>query len=421
MLTQFMLLTKREMTTEFSKILTPTAVGQNLGITLMVGWMFFGVNSGLAQRDVRETIALFFYTTTLWTFTPLYAAIVAMGQRLDRAQEELKKGVYGPLTFVLAVTITDLIVQSVWPVVYSAVVFAMADVGRTPERFVNEVREPKKTKKTCVVRAFMCVSALFAHPPTCFHALHVLVVAESITVRNPRPHATQVYVVALCSATYHAVGRCVAIWVPDRFNAMAASTVFAQITLVAGGFYRTPSESTSWVGRISITTYAFVALINAEYEDDAAFRCTPQVSHGQLGRQSCYVEQSGIFDDMLRRGLMIGSHEATYHSRYGWMLFAFLFVSTALSAAGLSRRVSTHSYTKWGAKGRKPRGIIEQEEQKVSMQRRSDKQDIGVQAGVPRESVSADAGNVDSVSPVENRDIQPVKKTDSRITESDLL
>ena len=139
MLTQFMLLTKREMTTEFSKILTPTAVGQNLGITLMVGWMFFGVNSGLAQRDVRETIALFFYTTTLWTFTPLYAAIVAMGQRLDRAQEELKKGVYGPLTFVLAVTITDLIVQSVWPVVYSAVVFAMADVGRTPERFVNEV------------------------------------------------------------------------------------------------------------------------------------------------------------------------------------------------------------------------------------------------------------------------------------------
>lgn len=140
MLKQFMLLTQRELTMEFSKILTPTAVGQNLGITLMVGWMFFGVNSGLSQRDVRETIALFFYTTTLWTFTPLYAAIVAMDQRLNRAQEELKKGAYSPLTFILAVSTTDLIVQSVWPVVYSAVVFAMADVGRTPGRFVNEVR-----------------------------------------------------------------------------------------------------------------------------------------------------------------------------------------------------------------------------------------------------------------------------------------
>ena len=38
-----------------------------------------------------------------------------------------------------------------------------------------------------------------------------------------------------------------------------------------------------------------------------------------------------------------------------------------------------------------------------------------------RESVGADAGNVDSVSPVENRDLRTMKKTDSRITESDLL
>lgn len=146
---------------------------------------------------------------------------------------------------------------------------------------------------------------------------------------------------------------------------MAGSTVFAQVTLVAGGFYRTPSESTSWVGQISITTYAFVALINAEYAGDAAFKCTPQVSHGQLGRESCYVEQSGIFDDMLRRGLMIGSHEEAYHSRYGWMLCVFLFASTALAAAGLSRRVSTNSYTRWGTKGHAPPHVATERAQRV--------------------------------------------------------
>lgn len=126
----------REFRQELPGVVNRYQLLQYVAISLLVGWIFFGVRSQVSQSGVTEVVSLLFYTTTLWTFTPLYAAIVRMRYRLERVQGELKQGLYSLPPYIASMFVVDSLLHLIWPMMYSVIVFAMADIGRDPSDFV---------------------------------------------------------------------------------------------------------------------------------------------------------------------------------------------------------------------------------------------------------------------------------------------
>jgi ABC-type multidrug transport system ATPase subunit len=249
---QLVLLARREVMQQASIVFSSIEALPCVLIALVVGWLFLGVASSPTPSDLRETVSLCFYTTTLWTFVPLYSTIVRMRQRLQQIDGELKKGLFSIGPFVVAMTGADLLLFSVWPAIYAAIVFSMADCGRT-------------------------LAAL----------------------------ATMVLLVILCAVGNQTLGVVISVLIPGISAQMAVATAFAQTTFVAGGFYR--PASASWYGSVSLMTYAFRGLLRVELFWRDAYHC-----HGSIqgdtgaGRPSCYIETSGIVDDLRLRGIEVG-------------------------------------------------------------------------------------------------------------------
>jgi len=291
---QLAVLLWRELQQELPYLVNRYQVGQNMAISLIVGWLFLGAGSGTGQRDLREVVGLFFYTTTLWTFTPLYAAIVRMRHRMQLAEVEMMKGMYHVGPFVVAVSVTDLLMHSIWPAITAMIMFMMARVGGDPGSFIS---------------------------------LLLLVV--------------------LCALVYQSVGTLVSVIVPNAGTAMAISTALAQTTLVAGGFYRTMPESIKWMGHFSLTTYAFRGLLRATLSWKDTFSCHPRIANANAGRGSCFIEESGIIDDLDRRGIVVvDSPEDPSHLEDMLILFLVVLTSRVLVYCVLKWKLKL-SHTRW--------------------------------------------------------------------------
>ena len=89
---QFSRLLRREILQELPVVMSWAQIAQYVTISILIGWMFMEVGSSSSQRDLRELVSLCFYTTTLWTFTPLYGAIVRMRDRMQQDQGYVQCG-----------------------------------------------------------------------------------------------------------------------------------------------------------------------------------------------------------------------------------------------------------------------------------------------------------------------------------------
>ncbi|CAK0814447.1 unnamed protein product [Prorocentrum cordatum] len=292
---QFQLLLRRELMQELPVVLSLHQLAQYAAISLIVGWLYFGVASGTKQRDLRESVSLCFYTTTLWTFTPLYGAIMRTRLRLHRVDAELKKGILTVGPFAAATSVVDVVLHSIWPTLYGVVVFAMTDSGQDPVSFFNMV---------------------------------VLVV--------------------LCAVTYQSLGVLISVLLPDVDAAMALATAFAQTTLVAGGFYRTMPHSIAWYGSVSVTTYAFRGLLRASLSWMNTYECHPNVmGDTRAGQSSCFIEMSGIIDDLRLRGIEVATSPVDATPLLEQTVLVLFLVFSRILAYFVLRWRLRRSYTNW--------------------------------------------------------------------------
>eukprot|EP00927_Polykrikos_kofoidii_P026013 TRINITY_DN23258_c0_g1_i1.p1 TRINITY_DN23258_c0_g1~~TRINITY_DN23258_c0_g1_i1.p1 ORF type:complete len:232 (+),score=30.30 TRINITY_DN23258_c0_g1_i1:71-697(+) len=123
---------------------------------------------------------------------------------------------------------------------------------------------------------------------------------------TPGALAAMIMLVILCAVANQTLGVVISVLIPGISAQMAIATAFAQTTLVAGGFYRTMPASASWYGYVSLTTYAFRGLLRAELSWRDTFKCHPFImGDTEAGRTSCYIETSGVIDDLRLRGIEV--------------------------------------------------------------------------------------------------------------------
>jgi len=296
---QFGLLFKREWLQELPIVMSKAQAGQYITISLLIGWLFYGVGSSPLQRNLNETISLLFYTTTLWTFAPCYAAIFRMKERVIQIDVELKKGLFMVGPYTVAMTIADLLLHSIWPFVYAVITFAMADCGKDFGSFV------------------------------------VLVL-----------------LVMLCALAYQSFGVLLAVLVPSVSTSMAMATAFAQTTLVASGFYRTLPASIAWYRHFSLTTYVFRGFLRTSFSWTDSYQCNVRsMVDDKAGMNSCQIELAGMIDGMNRRGMNVATAPQDISPGVDVLvLVLFLLVSRFLVFLVLRRRLQS-SFTNWMGTG----------------------------------------------------------------------
>lgn len=267
---EFVLLFKREWQQELPMILTRNQAVCHVGINIIAGVLFFGIASDVSERSLQERISLLFYVTTLFTFSPLYAALARMKERMLLATQELDKCLINPGPFVLASASVDALLHSLWPLVCALVCFGLAD----------------------------CARNLWA-------------MLQMATI------------VVLCSLANNSVGVFLAILVPSLPAGMVLATFFAQTTLVAGGFYRTVPPILRWYGSFGVTKYAFEGLLLAELSWSDTYRCRPnEQTHLSAGLGSCFLESSRVIDDLRLRGIQVA--KSPYNVSSGWSVAALV-------------------------------------------------------------------------------------------------
>lgn len=267
-----------------------------VGISIVAGVLWYGVASDPSQRALQERISLLFFSTTLFTFAPLYAAIARMKERMRLAEQELDKCLINPGPFVLATAMADAMLHSVWPVVYSLICFSLADCARSPGAM-----------------AWMAL------------------------------------IVTMCNLANHSLGVFLAVLVPQLPSAMAAATFFAQTAIAAAGFYRTVPLILGWYGYLSLSGYAFEGLLISEFSWADTYSCRPnQQTALWAGRGSCFLETSRVVDELHLRGLRVAVSPLDLSPAWDVGALACCVVAARLLAfAVLCRRRSTQRL-QWG-------------------------------------------------------------------------
>lgn len=79
------------------------------------------------------------------------------------------------------------------------------------------------------------------------------------------------------------------------------STLYAQLSLVCAGFYRTIPHWLQWFHLFSYVFYTYSGILKGVYRYSDSYEC--RAGDSRVGQQWCLIETSGLIEDMQIRGI----------------------------------------------------------------------------------------------------------------------
>jgi len=256
---QTLILLENYFMSEFRHIFNVDEMIKTIGLGLISGILWFRIGSDNTDRGLRYQIGFLFYMITLWTFTPLYPAIAEMWKRKRVVAKDVTAGLYGLESYALATITVDSIFGCVWPFVYGCIALTIAEMGTD-------------------ISSFIAISIVLSFTQLAFISLG--------------------YVVGTISQS-----------IPQG---MIFGTIWAQASLIVGGFYAPYVPYINWFKYASLFFYPYVALLNIEYNTEMTYEC----EHGDnilYGTNSCRIEGSRTWDNFIYQKLPVSIQSQTHH------------------------------------------------------------------------------------------------------------
>jgi len=173
-------------------------------LAILTGFLYYDVGNDTSYTGLSQRLGLFFFSTTLWTFTRMYPAVGFSHQWCLSRKDELKKENPSTFSIVSGRLLVVLGLESFWPLIYVLVCYPFAGV---------------------------------------FGSFKVVVLVGLFLVLNN-----------LC---YISLGSMLGVYSRRVPQGMIASTIFSQTSLVAAGFYTKLPPALDWVRYISPFYWTF--------------------------------------------------------------------------------------------------------------------------------------------------------------------
>jgi len=221
---------------------------------ILTGFLYYDVGNNSSYTGLSQRVGLYFFSTTLWTFTRMYPAVGFSHNWFSLSQVELKRrpSSLGPI--VLGRLLVVLGLESLWPMVYVLVCYPFAGV---------------------------------------FGSIKIVILVGLFLLLNN-----------LC---YISLGSVLGVYSKRIPQGMIASTIFSQTSLVAAGFYTTLPPALDWIRYISPFYWTFRGILKSCFKWNDTLECIKGSS--EVGANQCFLEYHPAIDQYKERGL----HVATYN------------------------------------------------------------------------------------------------------------
>jgi len=262
-------------------------VGEVVGLAFLTGALFYNIGNNTTATGFGSINSLLFFSVTLWTFTRMYPAINTYfdwNQKLRIISSEHR---YSIMPACLARCVVVLAAESGWPFLYVFVCYPLASMAGS-------------------------WNTLFR-------------IALMLSLNN------------IC---YISIGACLGVVVGKVPQGMIVSTIVAQASLVAAGFYTEVPSFLSWLRYISPVFWAYSGIAKSSFRWSDTFKC--RWGSTLAGVNSCFVESHTAINNLKERGINVatfGDDQSTVIWLECVVLLLFYFaMQTSIIVLSLSRQ-----------------------------------------------------------------------------------
>jgi hypothetical protein len=221
---------------------------------ILTGFLYYDVGNNNSYTGLSQRIGLFFFSTTLWTFTRMYPSVGFSHQWWSLvSQDELKRRSFGLGPDVLGRLLVVLCLESFWPLVYVLVCFPFAGV---------------------------------------FGSIKIVILVGLFLLLNN-----------LC---YISLGMVLGVYSKQVSEGMITSTIFSQTSLVAAGFYTKLPPALDWIRYISPFYWTFRGLLKTSFQWHDTVECFKGSS--EVGANQCFLEYHPAIDQYKERGINVATY-----------------------------------------------------------------------------------------------------------------
>lgn len=226
----------------------------SLGI--LTGFLYYDVGNNSSYTGLSQRVGLYFFSTTLWTFTRMYPAVSFSYDWFSSSQVEVKRrpSSLGPI--VLGRLLTVLSLEAPWPLVYVLMCYPFAGV---------------------------------------FGSMNIVILVGLFLLLNN-----------LC---YISLGSVLGVYSKRVPQGMIASTIFSQTSLVAAGFYTKLPAALDWIRYASPFYWAFRGILKSCFKWNDTLECFKGSS--EVGANQCFLEYHPAIDQYKERGINVATYNDT--------------------------------------------------------------------------------------------------------------
>jgi len=220
---------------------------------ILTGFLFYDVGNVTSFTGLSQRISLFFFSTTLWTFTRMYPSVGFSYQWSLLYQVDFKKQQFDVAPVVLGRLIVVIGLESPWPLIYTFVCYPFASV---------------------------------------FGSIKIVTLVGLFLLLNN-----------LC---YISLGSVLGVYSKRVPQGMIASTIVSQISLVAAGFFTKLPPALDWIRYISPFYWSFRGILKSCFKWNDTLECFK--GSAEVGATQCYLEYHAAIDQYKERGINVATY-----------------------------------------------------------------------------------------------------------------
>ncbi|CAN6201160.1 unnamed protein product [Urochloa humidicola] len=133
-LQQFAVLSRRTLRERAADYLDKMRLAQAVGVALLLGLLWWR-SSARDEAQLRDQVGLIFYICIFWTSSSLFASVYVFPFEKLYLVKERQAGMYSLSAYYASSTLCDAAPHVAYPVLFTAVLYFMAGLRRTPSSF----------------------------------------------------------------------------------------------------------------------------------------------------------------------------------------------------------------------------------------------------------------------------------------------
>mmetsp|Transcript_21803 Transcript_21803/g.46051 ORF Transcript_21803/g.46051 Transcript_21803/m.46051 type:complete len:647 (-) Transcript_21803:43-1983(-) len=238
---------------QFSPLaINPLRVVEVTFLAALAGILFYTTGKDSSSLGLMQKTSLLFFGATLWTFERMYPSLISYSDWIRYASEEISNGRIKAIPLWLGRLSAINLAEFFWPFIYVTVCHTMAGIAGDPVRLIKNG-----------------------------------------------------FLLALNNACYVSLGSMLGSLAPSVPYALICSTITAQTSLIAAGFYTHLPPVIEYFRYVSPLFWCYKGILKSSYRWNDTYDCF--FGSSDVGANQCFLEYNLGIDQTKKRGIEVAT------------------------------------------------------------------------------------------------------------------